>query len=442
MTHNSSKLPIIIFSLLFFCRSYTNDHHFYSQFDQDRYVYEQFFKNKTDGVFVDIGAHDGIIESNTYFFEKQLGWKGICVEPLPEVFENLKKNRNCICINACIADFNGTGAFLRVSGYSEKLSGLINYYNPRHLQRINKEIQNISGNKETRNELSILRSINFKAIDIHIIDVENNYNDPNIRTFLEKNGYELVARLKIDEIYRKKQQRTTKISPTVLTNPSTNNILNRVQHYLPSNHVILEAGAHIGKDTIKMSHFWPTGSIHAFEPDPKIFNELQKKCTSLSNVTCYPLALADKKGVIQFHSSYSSKPNNFSGSGSLLQPTQEYEKEIGDVTFFGDVIEVQATTLDTWSQEYDINTIDFMWLDMQGYELAALKSGRSLLQSVSVIWTELFFKEGYTGQPLYKELKAFLEEYNFVMIAKDFTEQQIARGRIEGNALFVKNSLL
>lgn len=52
---------------------------------------ERFFKNLKNGVFFDIGAHDGVSLSNTYFFEKELGWSGICLEPIPEVFERLKK---------------------------------------------------------------------------------------------------------------------------------------------------------------------------------------------------------------------------------------------------------------------------------------------------------------------------------------------------------------
>jgi hypothetical protein len=54
----------------------------YSQIGQDLEVLRK-YKNKYNGYFVDIGASDGIIYSNTYLLEKRYGWKGICVEPLP-----------------------------------------------------------------------------------------------------------------------------------------------------------------------------------------------------------------------------------------------------------------------------------------------------------------------------------------------------------------------
>ena len=41
---------------------------YYSQFKQDQVLNEQIFKNKTDGFFVDIGAYDGITDSNSLFF--------------------------------------------------------------------------------------------------------------------------------------------------------------------------------------------------------------------------------------------------------------------------------------------------------------------------------------------------------------------------------------
>ena len=66
---------------------------FYSQSGQDKFCYENFFKNKKEGVFVEIGCLNGIKFSNTFVFEK-MGWKGICVEASPSNFELLKNNSN------------------------------------------------------------------------------------------------------------------------------------------------------------------------------------------------------------------------------------------------------------------------------------------------------------------------------------------------------------
>lgn len=203
---------------------------FYSQYQQDQYVYEHFFQDKRNGVFVDVGAHDGILLSNTYFFEKEMGWTGICVEPIPEVFQRLRTNRSCACIEGCIFDNRDAVPFLKISGWAEMLSGIIANYDPRHVERIQWEIaQNWGGTEviEVRcynltqllldheiqhvdylsidtegGEFGILQSIDFDQIDIEIIEVENNYDDP-FEPFLESKGYKKLCRIGPDELYQK-----------------------------------------------------------------------------------------------------------------------------------------------------------------------------------------------------------------------------------------------
>ena len=79
----------------------------YSQGGQDIYV-TRILKEKRDGYFVEIGANNGYIMSNTYLLEKNYGWKGICVEATPYKITELTNNRpNAICIsNAVYSESN------------------------------------------------------------------------------------------------------------------------------------------------------------------------------------------------------------------------------------------------------------------------------------------------------------------------------------------------
>ena len=43
-----------------------------------------------DGSYVELGANDGVNQSNTYFFEKNLDWKGVLVEPIEKNFLKCK----------------------------------------------------------------------------------------------------------------------------------------------------------------------------------------------------------------------------------------------------------------------------------------------------------------------------------------------------------------
>ncbi len=215
-----------------YCQIGKNRSGYYGQSGQDQYLHKTFFKDTKNGIFIDIGAHNGIAYSNTKFFE-ELGWSGICIEPIPEVFEELKANRKALCIQGCISDKKGTGQFLKVTGEPEMLSGLLEKYDPRHLARIHREVASsslastaeiIPVNCYLLNELleennishvdflsldtegseaSILQSIDFSRFDIDIIIVENNFNDDSIRNLLSSKGYNLVSSVEWDDVFKK-----------------------------------------------------------------------------------------------------------------------------------------------------------------------------------------------------------------------------------------------
>lgn len=97
--------------VLFSAANGHKDVKYHSQWGQDRYLNEHIFNNKVGGVFVDIGAHDGITLSNTYFFEKNINRTGVAFEPLSGPYEKLKASRKCVCINAAVAAERGSAAF-------------------------------------------------------------------------------------------------------------------------------------------------------------------------------------------------------------------------------------------------------------------------------------------------------------------------------------------
>ena len=52
------------------------------------------FLNYKDGFFIELGANDGIRQSNTFYFEKNLNWRGILIEPIKSKFIKCKNNRS------------------------------------------------------------------------------------------------------------------------------------------------------------------------------------------------------------------------------------------------------------------------------------------------------------------------------------------------------------
>lgn len=227
------KKFLIIISL-FLCTNIYGTYH--SQYGQDKFTNERYFKNLEKGTFVEIGAHDGVTYSNTLFFEKELGWDGICVEPIPEIYQQLKQNRSCTCIEGCITDWSGKGKLLRIKSpfvNTEMLTGLLDKYDSRHLERIEIEIKHFGGTYESIDvncyqlndllenakishinlltidteggELEILFSIDFDKYMIDVISVEDNYNNPLFKIFLEEKNFVYVDKLNSDLIFVNKK---------------------------------------------------------------------------------------------------------------------------------------------------------------------------------------------------------------------------------------------
>eukprot|EP00930_Biecheleria_cincta_P054962 TRINITY_DN41333_c0_g1_i1.p1 TRINITY_DN41333_c0_g1~~TRINITY_DN41333_c0_g1_i1.p1 ORF type:complete len:523 (-),score=87.74 TRINITY_DN41333_c0_g1_i1:14-1582(-) len=87
-----------------------------SQWQQDWFVYKNFIRGTSldvqgqdagrgdrQGVFVDVGAFHPIHLSNTYFFERCLGWRGLCVEPNPSMHSYFEAYRPaCDLIKHCV----------------------------------------------------------------------------------------------------------------------------------------------------------------------------------------------------------------------------------------------------------------------------------------------------------------------------------------------------
>ena len=62
------------------------------QANQPILIDEKIFKNRIrNGFFIEAGAYDGEVFSNTLFYELKQNWTGLLIEPNPDAFEELNK---------------------------------------------------------------------------------------------------------------------------------------------------------------------------------------------------------------------------------------------------------------------------------------------------------------------------------------------------------------
>lgn len=192
----------------------------FSQIGQDLYVIENVYGKKRDGFFVDVGATHGENLSNTCLLERDYGWKGICIEPNPNFFSKLVKNRTATCLPCAAYSVNGKEFEFTVAGVLSGISKHIDYHkstlkNPtitvttKTLTTILDEckaprfIEYLSLDTEG-SELEVLRGIDFSKYTFGFITIEHNWIEPRrteMRELLLDNGYVFHCESRHDDYY-------------------------------------------------------------------------------------------------------------------------------------------------------------------------------------------------------------------------------------------------
>ncbi len=277
----------------------------------------------------------------------------------------------------------------------------------------------------------------YGAKFILLDDINTFKNYANYQKLLQDKDYEL---LEMDINLRNGYaifKRKSCVSSIHQLDGSTQKVLQFIKPFLPDNPVIIEAGSYNGEDTLQLAQFWPEGKVFAFEPVPELMEQTKRKTCFYPNISCFQKALSDRNGIATFY--LSEWGGKVAGSSSLLPPKEHLNCD-PSVSFPG-VLKIETTTLDEWAKHQNVENIDFLWLDMQGYELNMLKESKLALNA-SVIYTEVEFLEAYEGQYLYEDITSWMHSNGFQLIATDFDETQIDQEmqnrRYWGNALFIK----
>lgn len=147
----------------------------YSQCQEDVFLNEYFFKNKKNGVYIELGALDGVLYSNTKFFEDALNWTGILIEPHPDNFILLQKNRpNNFLVNNLVSCIEEPLDFRYFVNHHSAVSGVENTLSQHHFDRyFNYQLDQQNTIYIKPKKLSeIVKDSNLTHIDLLSLDVE------------------------------------------------------------------------------------------------------------------------------------------------------------------------------------------------------------------------------------------------------------------------------
>lgn len=183
------------------------------------------YLTKRNGFFVELGANDGLRQSNTLILEKRLGWRGLLIEPVPHRFFELvsnRSNRNSFACAACVpfeyrdrwvgmsyGDLMTVATDLRVDlgSVDDHMAKAQTFLSAREsivsfgaraatLQDLLDScsapsiIDFLSLDVEGA-EVEVLRGVNFEKYSFDNILVESRSIE-NLRSFLDPKGYELI----------------------------------------------------------------------------------------------------------------------------------------------------------------------------------------------------------------------------------------------------------
>ncbi len=189
---------------------------------------------------------------------------------------------------------------------------------------------------------------------------------------------------------------------------------------------IAHFGAHLGEEVKEYQKLNYT-PIHLFEPQTKIFKKLEELFSTNNDIYLYNVGLGNEQITTKLFLS----PSNEGASASLLKPSGhlKYHPEI----IFEDTENIKICSYD----KFDLENVNYLNIDIQGYELEALKgSENSLKNYIDYICIEISREEMYEGAILKNQLDDYLKNFEFIRVNTRWASSKIPWG----DAFYIKKT--
>jgi FkbM family methyltransferase len=170
--------------------------------------------------------------------------------------------------------------------------------------------------------------------------------------------------------------------------------------------IVFDVGANVGSWSLHVLEHQPTARVHAFEPTPDVFAELETNLAGSGGVAV-GAALSDEAGVMEFYVYPGASILN-----GFYDRMPDFEGAV--------VIDVPTLRLDEYCAERQIEGIDYLKIDTEGAELLVLRGATGLLQQQSIRLIQFEYGGAYrdagiTLKEIFELLSSFgYEQYRIV----------------------------
>lgn len=185
-----------------------------SQFGEDEYIIQKFFPHQRHGTYFEAGAMDGHLFSNTIRLAKR-GFTGILVEPNPDEFMKLRRNRPDDVLHQCIIGPTGTDTLslnIIPSMSSTNFGNPFGGWTTRTVEVNRKPLTDILDGVDKIDffsldvegaELSVLKTMKWD-IPVMVWLIENHEGNADfdaIRDLMKRRGYKFVERVHFNDVF-------------------------------------------------------------------------------------------------------------------------------------------------------------------------------------------------------------------------------------------------
>ena len=158
---------------------------------------------------------------------------------------------------------------------------------------------------------------------------------------------------------------------------------------------IVDVGANKGDWSLIASELFPQANIHSFEIVPKTYSRLVENCGKRPNIACHNIGLSDTEGM----STVFFSPDKSGVATCVPNFSEQFHK------YDPETIEARVSTGDVFCADHGIETIDFLKIDVEGYEHKVLKGFEGMLKKGNVRIIQ--FEYGYINIDTHFLLKDF-----------------------------------